>query len=85
MIDVHVRGQRLLEDWQVYKTAKPRTHVLDIQRDKDMLASSALELQSNLLWKDDLTELEKNCQRFETMLTEFKDKIVLELLTNGTA
>lgn len=85
MIDVHIRGQRLLEDWQIYKTAKPRTHVLDIQHEKDMLASLAVELQSSLLWETNSEYLERQCRRFEQMLTKFKDKIVLELLTNGTA
>lgn len=85
MIDFRVRGQELLKDWQMYKSARPRDNVFDIQRDKDELQRWANFLQSTLLWESDDNRIAEACYQFEHKLTPFKDKIVIELLTGGSA
>ena len=85
MIDFRVKGQELLQEWQFYKAAKPREHVFDIQHDKDDLSKWATHLQHNLLWESDLEQIAECCHQFENRLEQFKDKIVLELLTGGAA
>lgn len=85
MTDVKVFGQDLLREWYLYKGARPKEHVLDIQHDKDDLERWAKQLQTNLLWEGDLTVIAECCYQFETRLERFKDKIVIELLTGGAA
>jgi len=83
MTDVKVFGQDLLREWYLYKGARPKEHVLDIQHDKDDLERWAKQLQTNLLWEGDLNTIAECCYQFETRLERFKDKIVIELLTGG--
>jgi alpha/beta superfamily hydrolase len=85
MTDVKVFGQDLLREWYLYKGARPKEHVLDIQHDKDDLERWAKQLQTNLLWEGDLNTIAECCHQFETRLERFKDKIVIELLTGGAA
>ena len=85
MTDVKVYGQDLLREWYLYKGARPKDHVLDIQHDKDELERWAKLLQTNLLWEGDLRVIGECCCQFETRLSSFKDKIVIELLTGGAA
>lgn len=85
MNDPRVHGQYLLREWYVYRSARPREHVLDIQRDKDELAKWAQHLQGNLLWEADETVISEACHQFEARLESFKEKIVVELLTGGSA
>ena len=84
MIDPINHGQDLLKEWNLYKTARPREHVFDIQRDKDELAKWATLLQFNLMWEQDYNRVAEVCHQFESRLTTFKDKIVIELLTGGS-
>jgi len=85
MIDHRVRGQELLKEWQLYKTARPRAHVFDIQKDKEDLARWANLLQTALLWDEDDNRIAENCHQFEHRLESFKEKIVIEILTRGAA
>lgn len=78
-------GQELLREWSIYRTARPREHVFDIQRDKDELTKWANLLQFNLMWEQDYDRVAEVCYQFEHRLTNFKEKIVIELLTGGSA
>lgn len=85
MTDPFNYGQTLLQEWNLYRTARPREHVLDIQGDKDELAKWANHLQFNLMWEQDYDRVAEICYQFESRLTNFKEKIVIELLTGGSA
>lgn len=85
MTDFKVKGQDLLQEWQLYKSARPKEHAIDIQTDKDELSKWATHLQNNLLWEGDLTRIAESCHQFERRLEQFKTKIVIELLTGGAA
>lgn len=82
--DVKVLAQDLLREWYLYKNARPKSHVLDIQHDKDDLERWAKQLQTNLLWEGDLNIVAECCYQFESRLGTFKDKIIIELLTGGS-
>lgn len=84
MMDFGTHGQELLREWYLYKSARPKEHVVDIQRDKDDLQRWANLLQVTLLWEADEHRLADACHQFEIRLNSFKDKIVIELLTGGT-
>jgi alpha/beta superfamily hydrolase len=85
MIDTRSHGQELLKEWYVYRSARPREHVLDIQSDKDNLTRWANNLQTTLLWEADENIIAEACYQFEGRLESFKEKIVVELLTGGSA
>ena len=85
MTDYRVKGQDLLQEWRLYKSARPKEHALDIQSDKDELAKWATNLQTILLWEGDVNRIAECCYQFENRLAQFKDKIVIELLTGGAA
>jgi len=83
--DFRSHGQDLLREWYLYKSARPKDHVFDIQRDKDELQRWASLLQVTLLWDADEDRIAEACYQFENRLERFKDKIVIELLTGGAA
>ena len=85
MIDTRAHGQDLLREWYVYRSARPREHVFDIQSDKDNLTLWANNLQTTLLWESNENVIAESCYQFETRLESFKEKIVVELLTGGAA
>jgi alpha/beta superfamily hydrolase len=85
VIDVRVTARGLLDDWNLYKSARPREHVFDIQYDKDNLQKWANFLQTSLLWENDEIRIVEACHQFESRLKSFKEKIVIELLTGGSA
>lgn len=85
MIEIEIRARALLETWEISRLAKPREHVLDIQLDKDHITLSADLLCKNLLWCKDTNHLTEMCDEFELLLTQFNDKILIELLIGGTA
>lgn len=84
-MDWQSRARELLNDWESYRCARPREHVWDIQAEKDQISIWASRLHDHMLWSDNLNELAEACYQFESKLNTFKDKIVLELLTNGAA
>ena len=84
MMDYVNRGQDLLREWYLYRSARPKEHVLDIQRDKDELQRWAGLLQTTLLWEADSSRIAETCYQFEIRLQSFKEKIVIELLTGGS-
>ena len=85
MEDPRATAQALLDEWNCYRSARPREHVLDIQYDKDQLTKWATALQRTMLWSTSDNELAEACYQFEHRLNQFKDKIVIELLTGGAA
>ena len=58
-IDCKTKSQQLLEEWQFYKSAKPKSHVFDIQSEKDHLQKWANMLQTSLLWEDNANKTTK--------------------------
>ena len=85
MFDPVVKARTLLDEWQLCRNAKPRHHVLDIQVDKDQLSKWADHLYKIMMWSDNSNEIAECCYQFESRLKSFKDKIIIELLTNGSA
>lgn len=85
MMDIRAHGHELLDEWYLYRSARPREHVFDIQNDKDNLTQWANHLQSTLLWESDPRVMAETCCQFQSRLESFKHKIVVELLTGGAA
>ena len=85
MTDYVSHGQDLLREWYLYRSARPKEHVFDIQRDKDDLQRWAGLLQTTLLWEPDANRIAETCHQFEARLESFKEKIVIEILRGGSA
>ncbi len=75
---------KLLEEWFVCVKAKPKSNAVDIQLDKDVLEPWAAYLDKQLAWGNDDVKLQELCYQFESRLKELKEKIVIEVLQNGT-
>jgi hypothetical protein len=77
-------ANQLLEEWKLCSKAKPKNNAIDIQLDKDVLAPWAAHLARHLEWYDSESALQKVCYQFEPRLKLLKEKIVLEVLKNGS-
>lgn len=78
------KGRLLLDEWQLYKSARPKDHVFDIQLDKDNLQQTAYLLQSAVFWGKNPNKIKELCEIFENKLYNFKEKVIVELLKSGT-
>lgn len=84
MTDFNTYGRELLREWQTYKSARPRRHVLDIQSLKDDMEHWAQHLNQILMWESDTARIAECCYQFDQRLSNYKDKIVIELLQGGS-
>jgi hypothetical protein len=85
MLDPVTKAGLLLDEWYICRNARPRQHVLDIQVDKDEVSKWADHLYKTMMWSSDPNEIAECCYQFESRFNAFKDKILIELLTNGSA
>ncbi len=76
-------ARQLLEDWNLCLNAKPKTNAVDIQLDKDILKPWVAYLRRSLNWGTD-NELQEVCYQFESRLKELKEKLIIEVLQNGS-
>lgn len=77
-------ARQLLDEWFLCYQARPKGQVVDIQLDKDGLEPLAAYLDRQLAWGHDDVELQKVCYMFESKLKNLKEKIVIEVLKNGS-
>jgi hypothetical protein len=77
------RARRLLEEWYLCSQAKPKSHAMDIQIDKDNCMIWVHHLSTIKFWGTD-TELAEVCCQLESRLKSLKEKIIIEVLTNGS-
>jgi len=82
MIDFRKRGQELLEEFNLCLRAKPRRDAVAVQLEKDSLSKWAVYLNNQLGWGSD-NEIAEACHQFEPRLKKLKEKLVMEILTNG--
>ena len=77
-------ARKLLDEWFLCSRAKPKSQAVDIQLDKDVIEPWAAYLDRQLAWGNDDNELQKICYIFESKLKNLKEKIVIEVLKNGS-
>lgn len=76
-------AEKLLEEWALCQKAQPKNNAVDIQIDKDIIKSWISYLVRQYSWGSDV-ELQEACYQVESRLKQLKEKIVIEVLTNGT-
>lgn len=82
MIDWRQRADELLTEFDLCCKAKPKHDAVNIQLEKDTVAKFAYHLATQRGWGTD-TEIAEACHQLEPRLQRLKEKLVMEILTNG--
>ena len=82
VIDKNKIALQLINDWFECKNIKPFGNAADIQLDKDRLEKQAKQVWYSMLGGD--PQLHDLCKQFESELQQYKRKVVLEVLQNGS-
>lgn len=82
MTDWKKRAAELLEEFALCCRAKPKHDAVNIQLEKDACSKWAHHLNTQLGWGTD-NEIAEACLQIEPKLQRLKEKLVMEILTNG--
>ena len=82
MIDWKQYATELLAEFDLCCQAKPKHDAVNIQLDKDSCAKFAHHLTTQRSWGSD-NEIAEACYQLEPKLQKLKEKLVMEILTNG--
>lgn len=82
-MDYRERAEQILREWALCMNARPKYNAVDIQIEKDTCGRLAINLIHNINWGTDL-EIAEACFRLEAKLNPLKEKIVIEVLQNGS-
>ena len=83
MIDWKQRADELLAEFDLCCRAKPRQDAVNIQLEKDSCAKFAYHLATQRGWGTDI-EIAEACHQLEPRLQRLKEKLIIEILTNGS-
>jgi hypothetical protein len=83
MIDWKAKADELLEEFNLCIKAKPKHDAINIQLEKDAVSKWAVNLNNQRGWGTDL-EIAEACHQLEPRLKQLKEKLIIEILTNGT-
>jgi len=76
-------ANKILREWVLCSNARPKNNAVDIQIEKDTCSRWAVHLMHTLNWGSE-SELAEACHQLESRLTPLKEKIVIEVLRNGS-
>jgi uncharacterized protein with PhoU and TrkA domain len=76
-------AKQLLDEYDLCCRAKPKNNAVDIQIEKDSCSIWAVHLSYVMIWGDE-NEIAEAIHQLESRLKLLKEKIVIEVLTNGT-
>ena len=82
MIDWKQRATELLNEFDLCCKAKPKHDAVNIQLEKDSVALWAHPLNTQRGWGTN-EEIAEACLQLEPRLQRLKEKLVMEILTNG--
>ena len=85
-------ARNLLQEWQQYKDVKVQfdpvrtkfPDAVELQIVKDIIQSTALIIASRILYSQLDDEFERYVLMFQTELNQFKDKVTMDILRNGS-
>lgn len=81
-MNVQDRANQLLEEFELCCKAKPKHDAVNIQLEKDSCAKWVTHLTNLKAWGTD-NEIVEACYQLEPRLKQLKEKLVMEILTNG--
>jgi hypothetical protein len=76
-------ANHLIKEWRLCADARPRHDVVGIQLEKDRCEEWAIQLMTTSMWGS-AADLAEACRQFESRLKILKEKIVIEVLKNGS-
>ena len=76
-------ARQLLDEFNLCLAAKPKHNAVDVQLEKDSCAKWAYHLNTQLGWGTE-NEIAEACHQLEPRLKKLKEKLIIEILTNGT-
>jgi hypothetical protein len=82
-MDNKKRAEQILREWTLCMNARPKNNAVDIQIEKDTCGRFATSLIHNLNWGSD-GQIAEACNQLESRLKPLKEKIVIEVLQNGS-
>jgi hypothetical protein len=77
------KADLLLEEYNLCCRAKPKHDAIDVQLEKDAVGKFAYHLATQRAWGTD-NEVAEACYQLEPRLQKLKEKLIIEILTNGT-
>jgi hypothetical protein len=83
MMDWKARADELIEEYNMCCRSKPRHGAIDVQLEKDAVGKWATHLATQRSWGTD-NEIAEACYQLEPRLKLLKEKLVLEILQNGS-
>lgn len=83
MIDFQKRAEELLDEVSLCMKAKPKHDAVNIQLEKDAVDKWANLVFQQIRWGTKEHELAEACNQLEARLKQLKEKLVMEILTNG--
>jgi hypothetical protein len=82
-MDWNTRADELIEEYNRCCQARPRHGAVDVQLEKDAVGKWASHLATQRSWGTD-NEIAEACYQLEPRLNRLKEKLVIEILKNGT-
>lgn len=82
-MDWHEYARQLLDEFNLCLAAKPKHNAVDVQLEKDSCGKFAYHLNTQLGWGTE-NEIAEACHQLEPRLKKLKEKVVIEILQNGT-
>ena len=82
-MDYKEHANKILREWSLCSIARPRNNAIDIQIEKDVCSRWAVNLIQNLNWGSEV-EIAEACYQLQSRLEPLKQKIVIEVLQNGS-
>ena len=82
-MDFREHGRQLIEEFNLCMRARPRGNAVEVQLEKDNCAKWAYHLATQRSWGSDL-EVAEACYQLEPRLKQLREKVIIEILTNGS-
>lgn len=82
-MDWKARADELIEEYNMCCRARPKHGAVDVQLEKDSVGKWASHLATQRSWGTD-TEIAEACNQFAPRLQQLKEKLVIEILQNGS-
>ena len=75
-------ADHLIKEWTLCLEAKPKNDAVNIMIEKDQCEEWVIHLMRIRLWGTE-SELAEACYQVDSRLKRLKEKLVIEVLTNG--
>ena len=82
-MDYKEYANNILREWTLCSNARPKNNAVNIQIEKDVCGRYATNVIHNLNWGTE-AELAEACHQLASRLKPLKEKIIIEVIQNGS-